>query len=85
MSLLFTIKFFHQPSFVFLCLCEESLVFFRIRIEGTVAQGCLYRLPLLQKLVRIVGEERVGEALPDVLHGLVGWMEHVFTIKAIVA
>ena len=85
MSLLFTIKFLHQLSLVFLCLGEECLVVFRIRIEGTVAQGCLYRLPFLQKLARIVGEERVGEALPDVLHGLVGGMEHVFTIKAIVA
>ena len=85
MSLLFTIKFFHQPSFVFLCLRKELLVFFRIGVEWAVAQGCLYRLPLLQKLARIVGEEGVGKALPDILHGLVGWMEHVFTIKAIVA
>ena len=77
--------FLHQLSLVLLCLGEECPVFFRIRVEGAVVQGGFYGLPFLQEGVRVVGEESVGEALVDVLHGLVRGMEHVLTIEAIVA
>ena len=77
--------FLHQLSLVLLCLGEECLVVFRVGVEGAVVQGGFYWSPFLQEGVRVVGEESVGEALVDVLHGLVGGMEHVLTIEAIVA
>ena len=67
--------FLHQLSLVLLCLGEECPVVFRVGIEGAVVQGGFYWLPFLQEGVRVVGEESVGEALVDILHGLVRGMD----------
>ena len=74
-----------QCSQFLMRLLKEGAVLCRFGVERAVVQRCLYWLPLAQECFSFVAEERVGEAFPDVVDGLLRGVQHVGRIEAIVA
>lgn len=63
---------------------KKLLVFGRLRVERTVLKGFADRMPLLKEVERGRREEGFGQALVDVANSLLGRVEHVFLIEAVV-
>ena len=69
---------------VLFSFAKKLLVFGRLRVEGTVLKGFADRMPLLKEVERGRREIGFGQPLIDVADGLVGRVEHVFLIEAVV-
>ena len=81
------------PSVVFvlklleplLGLDSEQSVFLALGVKRSMVEGLAYGFPLFEKSRCGIGEICGGHALEDVVHGLVGRVEHVGLVEAVVA
>ena len=80
LEMIFVLKNF----IVLFSFVKKLLVFGRLRVEGTMLKGFADWMPLLKEVERSRREIGLGQPLIDVADGLVGRVEHVFLIEAVV-